>query len=46
VTAARTTFGQPASTYRVDGFVILVWRHNLLLNHHLTKATPSVPTAC
>jgi hypothetical protein len=46
VIAARTTFGPPASTYRVDGFLILVWHHNLLLNHHLTKATPSVPTAC
>ncbi|HEX6520183.1 MAG TPA: hypothetical protein VF070_09255 [Streptosporangiaceae bacterium] len=45
LTAARATFGQPASTYRVDGFLILVWNHNLL-NHHLTKATPSVPTAC
>ncbi len=28
----RQTFGPPTSTYRLDGFVVLVWRQNLLAN--------------
>jgi len=28
--AAGATFGPPSATYRVDGFTVLVWNHNLL----------------
>ena len=28
--SAQVTFGQPARTYRVDGYTILVWNTNVL----------------
>ncbi len=42
--AARATFGPPSDTYRVAGFVILVWHKNLL--PELTTAAPHGPIQC
>jgi hypothetical protein len=42
--AAKATFGPPSGTYRVDGFTVLVWHHNLL--GHLSKAAMHGPIQC
>jgi hypothetical protein len=42
--AAKATFGPPSGTYRVDGFIVLVWPENLL--SHLTKAAMHGPIQC
>ena len=42
--AAKATFGPPSKTYRVDGFIVLVWHENLL--GHLTKAAMHGPIQC
>jgi hypothetical protein len=42
--AARATFGPPSGTYRVAGFVILVWHKNLL--RELTAVAPHGPIGC
>ena len=42
--AARGTFGPPSGTYRVAGFIILVWHKNLLPD--LTTKPPHGPVQC
>jgi hypothetical protein len=42
--AARATFGPPTGTYRVAGFVILVWHKNLLFD--LASYPPHAPIQC
>ena len=42
--AARATFGSPSGTYRVAGFVVLVW-HTNLLSQLITEA-PHQPIGC
>ena len=42
--AARATFGAPSGTYRVDGFIVLVWDKNLL--SHLSSAAMHGPIQC
>ena len=42
--AARATFGPPSGTYRVAGFVILVWDKNLLPD--LAMEAPHGPIQC
>jgi hypothetical protein len=42
--AARATFGPPSGTYRVAGFVILVWDKNLLPD--LATVAPHGPIQC
>ena len=42
--AARATFGPPSGTYRVAGFIILVWHKNLLPD--LTAKPPHGPIQC
>jgi len=42
--AARATFGPPSGTYRVAGFVILVWDKNLL--RELSAVAPHGPIQC
>jgi hypothetical protein len=42
--AARATFGPPSGTYRVAGFVILVWHKNLLRD--LASYPPHAPIQC
>jgi hypothetical protein len=42
--AARATFGPPSGTYRVAGFVILVWHQNLLRD--LATQPPHGPIQC
>ena len=42
--AARATFGPPSGTYRVDGFIVLVWHENLL--SHLSTAAMHGPIQC
>jgi hypothetical protein len=42
--AARATFGPPSGTYRVAGFLILVWHKNLLRD--LATAPPHGPIQC
>ena len=41
---ARATFGPPSGTYRVDGFIVLVWHENLL--SHLSTAAMHGPIQC
>ena len=42
--AARATFGPPSGTYRVGGFIILVWHKNLLRD--LASYPPHAPIGC
>jgi len=42
--AARATFGPPSGTYRVAGFVVLVWHKNLL--SQLVTEAPHLPVGC
>jgi hypothetical protein len=41
----RATFGSPARSYRVDGFDVLVWNHNLL-GEHIADIRPGRPSEC
>ena len=42
--AARATFGPPSGTYRVAGFIILIWHKNLLRD--LAAKPPHGPIQC
>lgn len=44
--SARTTFGPPAATYHVAGFLVLVWDRNILSGHHLKTVAPTSPEMC
>ena len=45
IASIRATFGSPASSYRVDGFDVLVWNHNLLADH-IAEVKPGRPSDC
>jgi hypothetical protein len=42
--AAKATFGPPSGSYRVDGFIVLVWHENLL--SHLGTTAMHGPIQC
>jgi hypothetical protein len=42
--AAKATFGPPSGSYRVDGFIVLVWHKNLL--GHLGRLAMHGPIQC
>jgi hypothetical protein len=44
-TTVTRAFGPPAETYQVDGFLILVWNHNLL-GQQVVPAPPGRPQGC
>ena len=44
--AARRTFGTPTATYHVAGYLILVWKTNMLASHQLATIQPTSPAMC